>query len=114
MPIEFVLQNDYVTLMAINETHAWFAVSQKRNVYGLNTGEKNQLPFVFMNQFYHPEKLLIVNHETLHEIAEKMGDLQGNCILINNTGRCGSTLLCQVRVFSLSKTESRAKSWAKS
>ena len=100
--------------MAINETHAWFAVSQKRNVYGLNTGEKNQLPFVFMNQFYHPEKLLIVNHETLHEIAEKMGDLQGNCILINNTGRCGSTLLCQVRVFSLSKTESRAKSWAKS
>ena len=96
--------------MAIFETNAWFAVSQKRNVYGLNTGEKNQLPFVFMNQFYHPEKLLIVNLEILHEIADKMGDLQGNCILINNTGRCGSTLLCQVRLIQELRADSRAKS----
>ena len=95
-PVEFVLQNDHVTFMGITSTKAWFAVSNKRDVYALSSDQPNQLPFAFMNQFFHPEKLLFVNHETLHLIAEKMGNLQGNCILINNTGRCGSTLLCQV------------------
>ena len=95
-PAEFVLKNDHVTLMGVTSTKAWFAVtSTKKDVYALND-QPDQLPFAFMNQFYSPEKLFFVNHEVLHQIAEKMGDLQGNCILINNTGRCGSTLLCQV------------------
>ena len=49
-----------------------------------------------MSQFFNAEKILIVDHATLHQIAQKLDKLQGNCILINNTGRCGSTLICQV------------------
>ena len=49
-----------------------------------------------MSQFFNAEKILIVDHATLHQIAQKLDRLQGNCILINNTGRCGSTLICQV------------------
>ena len=49
-----------------------------------------------MAQFFKAKKILVVNHTTLHKIAEKIRKLEGNCVLINNTGRCGSTLLCQV------------------
>ena len=52
-----------------------------------------------MAQFFKSKKILMVNHETLHKIAAKIDKLEGNCVLINNTGRCGSTLLCQVKLF---------------
>ena len=90
-PEEFVLNNDFVTLMAISETKVWFSVSSKRNVYGLE-----KFPFAFMAQFWCSEKILILDHNSLHKIAEKCMGPSGNCILINNTGRCGSTLLNQV------------------
>ena len=56
----------------------------------------NQYPFAFMSQFFNTEKILVVDHITLHQIAQKIDRLEGNCVLINNTGRCGSTLICQV------------------
>ena len=94
-PADFVLKNDQVTLMGVSESQAWFSVCSK-SVYDLNSG----FPFAFMTQFFKSEKLLIVDHETLHEIAAEIGQLPGNCVLINNTGRCGSTLLCQVMTFT--------------
>jgi hypothetical protein len=90
-PDDFVLNNDKVTLMGVNETQAWFSVTTSTDVYGLG-----KFPFVFMAHFFTSEKLLIVDHATLHRIADKLDDPQGNCILIANTGRSGSTLLCQV------------------
>ena len=93
-PEEYVLNQDHVTLMALDETQAWFSISSKRNVY-----EMIRFPFAFMSQFWCSEKILIVSHETLHQIAEKCVGPTGNCVLINNTGRCGSTLLNQVPTY---------------
>ena len=77
---------------------AWFSVTNTlSDTYGLG-----KFPFAFMAQFFKSKKILMVNHETLHKIAEKIDKLEGNCVLINNTGRCGSTLLCQVNLFSTS------------
>jgi hypothetical protein len=90
-PEELILNSDKVTLMGISPTQVWFSITTKTDVYGLG-----KFPFVFMGHFFTAEKLLIIDHKTLHRLAEKLGDPQGNCILINNTGRCGSTLLCQV------------------
>ena len=71
---------------------AWFSVTHTlSDTYGLG-----KFPFAFMAQFFKSKKILMVNHKTLHKIAEKIDKLEGNCVLINNTGRCGSTLLCQV------------------
>ena len=61
------------------------------NVYDLKI-----VPFAFLSQYLFAEKLLIVDISTLHEIASKLEGPKGNCIMINNIGRCGSTLLCQV------------------
>ena len=73
---------------------AWFSVTNTlSDTYGLG-----KFPFSFMAQFFKAKKILEVNHATLHKIAEKIEKLEGNCVLINNTGRCGSTLLCQVNL----------------
>jgi hypothetical protein len=90
-PVDFVLNNDRVTFMGVSETQVWFSVITNANVYGLG-----QFPFVFIPHFFVSEKILLINHATLHRLADILGDPQGECILINNTGRCGSTLLCQV------------------
>ena len=88
---EFILNNDFVTLMGASETQAWFCVSPNFDVYNLKL-----VPFAFMAQYLYAEQLLIVDISILHQIAAKLDGPQGNCIMINNTGRCGSTLLCQV------------------
>ena len=89
---EFISNNDHVTFMALDEHQVWFSVScQASDVYDLTI-----FPFAFMSQYYTSEKILIIDHSTFHKIAEKSGGPIENCILINNTGRCGSTLLNQV------------------
>ena len=65
-----------------------------------NVYDATKIPFAFISQYLLSEKLLIVQHSTLHKISEAMTGLEGDCVLIHNTARCGSTLLCQV---SLSK-----------
>ena len=90
-PIQFVLTNDHVTLMGASKNQVWFSVSPNYDVYHIG-----KIPFAFMAQYLKSEKLLIVDHATLHRMAEQLNSPQGNCILINNTARCGSTLICQL------------------
>ena len=79
----------YITLKKIK---AWFSVTKNLSAtFGLT-----RYPFAFMSQFFNAEKILIVDHVALHQIAEKIDKLEGNCVLINSTGRSGSTLICQV------------------
>ena len=79
--------------MGISQTEAWFSVTKTKNVYDLS-----KFQFAYIAQNLCCEKLLIVSHSALKRVAEKMTCLEGNCILINNTGRSGSTLLCQVNI----------------
>ena len=55
-----------------------------------------KFPFVYLSQYWFAEKILILDHSTFNRISEKCSGPTENCILINHTGRCGSTLLCQV------------------
>ena len=92
-PIDFILKKDNVTFMAIFESEVWFSVMKNgENPYNLTVA----VPFAFFWQYYKSEQILIVDHETLHKIASGSCKPNGNCILINNSGRCGSTLLNQV------------------
>ena len=78
--------------MGVTKTKAWFSVTESLSeTFGLN-----HYPFAFMSQYFNSQKILMVDHSTLHLIRKNIQKLQGNCILINNTGRCGSTLICQV------------------
>ena len=89
-PEECILYNDNVQLMALSKTHAWFSVMP-------NDVDTNKYPFVFINQFWFTEQILVVDHKTLHEVAEKCFSPTRECVLISNTGRCGSTLLDRVK-----------------
>ena len=104
-PIDFVIHNDFVTLMGANKTHAWFCISPHFDVY-----DSSIIPFAFLAQYLNAQKLLIVDHATLHQIAEKV-QLRGKCIMINNTARCGSTLLCQI-FKKLPKTVVQSEPWS--
>jgi len=42
-------------------------------------------------------RLIVVPLRTFHYLAEKIGDPQGELIFLYTSGRCGSTLLTQVR-----------------
>ena len=66
-----------------------------------NVYDATKIPFAFISQYLLSEKLLIVQHSTLHKISEAMTGLEGNCVLIHNTARCGSTLLCQVSLLKM-------------
>ena len=91
-PVDYVLKNDNVVLMGVTKTKAWFWVTESLSqTFGLN-----HYPFAFMSQYFNSQKILMVDHSTLHLLGKNIQKLQGNCILINNTGRCGSTLICQV------------------
>ena len=88
-PEECILNNDNVSLMAVSPTQAWFSIMPE-------DGATNKFPFFYINQFWFTEKILIVDHETLHQVAEFSKGPSEECILISNTGRCGSTLLNKV------------------
>ena len=82
--------------MAIFESEVWFSVVKNdENPYDLTV-----VPFAFYWQFCKSEQILIIDHETLHKIASRSYKPNGNCILINMSGRSGSTLLNQVSQFS--------------
>ena len=90
-PEGMILNNDHVTLMGLNKSHVWFSISTNKNVFDLR-----EFPFTIMGQFLFSEKILIIDHATFYKIADKCSEPKGDCILIGETGRCGSTLLNQV------------------
>ena len=89
---EFILKNDHVTLMGMDENFVWFSVCQKKSIYDIING----YPFVYLSQYWFTEKIFIINHDTFNRISEKCQGPSNDCILITHTGRCGSTLLNQV------------------
>ena len=95
-PEECILNNDNISLMAVSPTHAWFSIMPE-------DGATNRFPFFYINQFWFTEKILIVDHETLHQVAEFSKGPTKECILISNTGRCGSTLLNKVGIYYLAR-----------
>jgi len=53
--------------------------------------------FIIEAQLDFATRLIIVPLTTFHRLAEVIGDPQGEFIFLFHTGRCGSTLLTQVK-----------------
>jgi len=87
-----ILSAEHVTLLGVNQTHAWFCVTDPAvDVYSSSAG-----PFVFANQYFLADRLVIVTLDTLHQMADCAGDPTVPVTILDNMGRCGSTMVCKV------------------
>merc|ERR1719153_831597 len=62
---------------------------------GMDVYSSNYLPFVSANQYIMAEKLVIVTLDMLHTMAELTGEPKVPVTIMNNMGRCGSTMACK-------------------
>jgi len=53
--------------------------------------------FIRTAQLEHATRLIVVSLTTFHRLSEVIGDPQGELVFLFHTGRCGSTLLTQVK-----------------
>ena len=88
----YVLERDNITLSAVTETHAVFCVSDpKDDVY-----DTSVVPFIFIVQLFEAKQLVIVPLDSFNQLADEAGDPRHKVVVLGNTARCGSTLLCQM------------------
>ena len=88
-----VLFHDHVTLMGMDETNAWFCVTdEKFDVYDLS---KNS--FVYTTQFLNAQELIIIPLWSMVKMVNlEMSQKRPEIIFLFNSARCGSTLACQM------------------
>lgn len=105
-----VLKSDNITLHGVNSTHAWFCVSPPNiDVYDLK-----MFPFAWVAQFLMAQQLIIMPLWALNQLADELPTPGGDgkeVIVLANTARCGSTLLCQM-FNNLPNTRSMSEPWA--
>ena len=87
----YVLQ-DHVTLYCINQTEAVFVESDKN----VDVNYSGHGSFIRVAQFKHARRIVKLPMHAFHKLADEIGDPDGQMVFVTNTGRCGSTLLCQV------------------
>ena len=80
----------------MNGQYAWFSVTPKDvNVYDLNT-----FPFIWVGQYLQAQELIIMPIWAFLKLAnDELADPGSDgrqVIMLFNTARCGSTLLCQM------------------
>jgi len=92
----YILEHDNVILMGVDEKRAYFCVSNE----GVDPYHSSTGPFLWANTFIAAEKLLVLDIDHFHRLAEHRGNpfVTDNLkiTLIHMTARCGSTLLCQI------------------
>lgn len=88
---EYVLANNSVTLQGVSSTHAWFCVPDP----SVDVYSPDLFPFVFVNQYLMAEKLVVVSLDVFHQMADSVGDPKVPVTILNNMGRCGSTMVCK-------------------
>ena len=77
----------------MDETHAWFCVTEKSvNVYDLN-----KHPFIGNAQFFLAKELIIIPLWSFIKLANQgVSPNDVDIIIFFNSARCGSTLACQM------------------
>merc|ERR1719186_988681 len=89
--LDYILKQSNVTLYGVTRSHVLFCVTKPDvAVYS------SSFPFVFLGQHFSAEKLVVMPIEYFHQLADKMGDPTIPVTVLNNMGRCGSTLICQM------------------
>ena len=105
-----ILEQEHITLHGMDEKHVWFCVTDPHeNVYDMSV-----LHFVYALQFMKARKLIIMSHSQVCQVAEVAKDKK-YChdweLIVTNSARCGSTLLCQM-LDQLSDTRVISEPWA--
>ena len=102
-----VMKTFLVYSLGVTPTHAWFCVSDV-DIY-----DTSIYPFVFISQYVASKSFIIMTHETLHKLAAEISFEKDtrNLILVDNTARCGSTLMCQM-FYKLPNTRVMSEPWA--
>ena len=81
-----------VSLYCVTKHEAVFIETESDcNIYS-----SDENPFFYVAQFCRAKYLIRMSIESFHGLAEKVGDPSLPVIWVSNTGRCGSTMLCQV------------------
>ncbi|ELU06768.1 hypothetical protein CAPTEDRAFT_193976 [Capitella teleta] len=88
---EYVLR-DSVTLYQITESSAIFVETPP----DLDVTLSDVASFMRVAQFQHAKKLIYMPIESFHRIAKQLGRPKANITFVNNTTRCGSTVLLQM------------------
>ena len=89
--VDYVLRPN-VSLYCVTKDEAVFVETDPNtNVY---KSEEN--PFLFAAQFLKGVNAIRMPITTFHSLARRLGDSSIPVMWLSNTGRCGSTLLCQV------------------
>ena len=81
-----------VSLYCISNTEAVFVETPA--VVDLYSSVKH--PFLYMSQFSESVNVIKMPLKSLHALAEKLGDPSVPVVWTTSTGRCGSTILCQM------------------
>ena len=84
-----ILVNDMISLWTVTRTHAVFVLCSE------NIHNTKKHPFTFTAQYQCAKQLIFISHETLHRLASEVHP-KSTLIVIHNTARCGSTLICQM------------------
>lgn len=90
---QFIVDNDHVFLMNIENDRAIFVEAKEKDMR-LWKSEVNS--FMRFAQMAHHKRLIFVPLSAFHRVSDVIGDPKGELILLLNTARCGSTLICQV------------------
>ena len=81
-----------VSLYSVTEKEAIFVETDETvNIYSSDVN-----PFLYIAQFNRSKKVIKMPLQSFHQLAENIGDSKIPVIWLSNTGRCGSTILCQV------------------
>ena len=87
-----IVLRDAMTLYTICDTEAVFVEAE----HGIDVANSSVSSFMKVAQFQHATRLVVIPIRTFHCLAEEMGGPHGRLFFVNNSGRCGSTLLCRI------------------
>ncbi|ELT94410.1 hypothetical protein CAPTEDRAFT_197505 [Capitella teleta] len=88
---EYILR-DCVTLYQITESNAIFVETPP----DLDVTLSDVASFMRVAQFQHAKRLIYMPIESFHKIGQQLGRPKANITFVNNTTRCGSTVLLQM------------------
>ena len=92
----YILEHDNVMLMGVDDKRAYFCISDET----IDPCHSSTGPFLWANTFIAARKIVILDINHFHRLAEIRGDPfekdHLNVTIIHMTTRCGSTLLGQV------------------
>ncbi len=102
----YILENENVTLFFMDKDSVTFCMTDSLvDVYDMS-----KYPFLFFAQYDTVKKLIIMPLEDFYKLGEEVGDPKIDVSLLQFTGRCGSTLICQMMA-KVPNTRSMSEPW---